>query len=144
MLLTCEARGCAGAGGDQRLLHAWSLLGDQHGPLWDRAQAQAPEAAVCSGVAVVLRSLGAARMVVGHTPQQSGRAAARCGGRLLLLDTGMSAGMLGSPAAAWACWARDSNASDAGAPPVTGEDGLLDLSYSISGMMYADGRQQML
>jgi hypothetical protein len=51
----------------------------------------------------VLARLGVRRLVVGHTPQAPGRAAARCGGRLLLLDTGMSSGMLGSPAAAWVC-----------------------------------------
>jgi hypothetical protein len=73
----------------------------------------------------VLARLGVRRLVVGHTPQASGRAAARCGGRLLLLDTGMSSGMLGSPAAAWVCHPGDSLQpldDDAGGVGVSGGD----------------------
>lgn len=51
----------------------------------------------------VLRRLNVRRLIVGHTPQDSGRAASRCSGKLLLLDTGMSVGMMDSPAAAWIC-----------------------------------------
>lgn len=68
----------------------------------------------CVSCAQVLARLDVRRLVVGHTPQSSGRAAVRCEGKLLLLDTGMSSGMMGSPAAAWLCHAGDAQGSTAG------------------------------
>lgn len=51
----------------------------------------------------MLQLLGVQQLVVGHTPQEKGRAGVRCGGKLLLLDTGMSSGMMDNPASAWMC-----------------------------------------
>ena len=65
------------------------VLGPE-GPLWYRGYLQAPEAVACAELAGVLEALGAERMVVGHTTQRTGRVAARCGGRLLGIDTGIS------------------------------------------------------
>lgn len=90
----------------------------------------------------VLQQLGVQRLVVGHTPQAKGRAATRCGGRLLLLDTGMSSGMMDAPAAAWMCHpgsaasysssSRGSSSSDSGSNIVS-SSGTDDKSSSIAG-----------
>jgi hypothetical protein len=90
----------------------------------------------------VLARLGVQRLVVGHTPQASGRAGVRCQGRLLLLDTGMSSGMLGSPAAAWICHAGEVQGSNSG--PLGNEmDGgggsARSGQHVVSVVAYADG-----
>lgn len=67
------------------------ILGED-GPLWNRSFALVEsEEAVCAALDQSLASLGAQRMVVGHTVQESGRIRSRCGGRLWLTDTGASA-----------------------------------------------------
>jgi hypothetical protein len=58
--------------------------------LQDRSLAYGKEKAICSDLEKTLTHLGAARLVVGHTPQESRRAGIRCGGRLVLLDVAMS------------------------------------------------------
>ncbi len=50
---------------------------------------------------------------MGHTVQEDGKIGIRCGGRLLLLDVGMSAWMADGPATALRC------TSDAGLEVVT-------------------------
>lgn len=65
------------------------VLGEE-GPLWYRGYLQAPEPLACAELGRALQALGARRMVVGHTTQRSGRVAARCGGQLLGIDTGIS------------------------------------------------------
>ncbi|KAF6252495.1 hypothetical protein COO60DRAFT_1704259 [Scenedesmus sp. NREL 46B-D3] len=100
-LQSCDSRACPDGAA---LLHrTMAVLSSGQGPVWSRQQAQGREGGVCWHLGQVLARLGVRRLVVGHTPQATGRAAARCGGRLLLLDTGMSSGMHGSPAAAWLC-----------------------------------------
>ena len=71
------------------------------GPFWLRKLALGSEAAACADVAKVLRAADATRMVVGHTVQPQG-ARTRCGGALVLLDSGVSRAYYGSPAA-WEC-----------------------------------------
>ena len=66
------------------------VLGSE-GPLWLRDYLQAPPSIACPMLADALASLGAARMVVGHTTQRTGRVATRCEGALLGIDTGISA-----------------------------------------------------
>lgn len=87
------------------------VLGDE-GPLWYRGYLQAPEPIACAELGQALTALGARRMVVGHTTQRTGRIAARCGGQLLAIDTGISAHYGGHRAAlelrdgdAWALYA---------------------------------------
>lgn len=68
--------------------------------LQDRRLAQGPEGRVCPELRVVLAHFGAARLVLGHTPQLGGnrwgqpgrmrRAGVHCRGRLVLLDVAMS------------------------------------------------------
>jgi hypothetical protein len=65
------------------------ILGEE-GPLWYRAYLLADETIACAEVKDALATLGARRMVMGHTTQSSGRVASRCGGRLLGIDTGVS------------------------------------------------------
>lgn len=61
------------------------------GPLWNRSYLLAEEPTACPQLEAALARLGAARMVVGHTTQDSGRIARRCDGRLWGIDTGISA-----------------------------------------------------
>jgi hypothetical protein len=61
------------------------------GPLWNRAFLLEDEPAVCPELDGALAALGADRMVVGHTTQDSGRVGSRCAGKLWGIDTGISA-----------------------------------------------------
>jgi Calcineurin-like phosphoesterase. len=67
-----------------------SVLGEE-GPLWYRGYLLADEGPACDELGRALSALHVRRMVVGHTVQKSGRIADRCGGRLLGIDTGISA-----------------------------------------------------
>ncbi len=58
------------------------------GPVWTRAYGVDPPD--CVGLAAALEALGAARMVVGHTPQQAGITSA-CNGALWRIDVGLAA-----------------------------------------------------
>jgi hypothetical protein len=69
---------------------ATSVVVSPTGPLWDRDYVLAPESEVCPRLAEVLASTGKARMVVGHTTRMDGRILTRCGGRLHVLDIGIS------------------------------------------------------
>lgn len=66
------------------------ILGSD-GPLWNRVYLQSEDPVTCPLLERALARLGARRMVVGHTTQESGRIADRCGGRLYGIDTGVSA-----------------------------------------------------
>ncbi len=61
------------------------------GPLWNRAYLLSDPVTACAELGRSLVALGATRMVVGHTTQDSGRIAVRCGGQLWGIDTGISA-----------------------------------------------------
>jgi hypothetical protein len=62
-------------------------LGDDS-PIWYRGYLQG--AGACQELERALESLGAQRMVVGHTTQRTGRIAVGCEGRVLGIDTGIS------------------------------------------------------
>ncbi|KAI9470998.1 MAG: Metallo-dependent phosphatase-like protein [Benjaminiella poitrasii] len=71
-------------------------LGDTHGvfggdgPTWYRGYALDDEAEVCDLLAQALELLEANRMVVGHTVQHDGAIHTRCGGKVILIDIGIS------------------------------------------------------
>ncbi len=65
------------------------VLGPE-GPLWFRGYVQLPESEACPMLAEALQKLGARRMIVGHTTRDDGRVQARCGGALVVVDTGIS------------------------------------------------------
>jgi len=65
------------------------VLGED-GPVWYRGYLQGELTQSCPALQQALASLGAERMVVGHTVQKSGQVAVRCGGALLGIDTGIS------------------------------------------------------
>jgi len=72
-----------------------ALLGEA-GPLWTRRLSLgADEPGVCGELERTLSAFGAARMVVGHTPQEDGMVHHRCGGRLILADTMISEAFTG-------------------------------------------------
>lgn len=80
-----------------------AVLGNT-GPVWTRLLSRGDEATVaCPLLADALAAVGggARRMVVGHTVQQAngGAIATRCGGRLVLIDTGSSSYYGGSSSA---------------------------------------------
>jgi hypothetical protein len=62
---------------------------DQDGPLWYRGLASAEESAEAANVDAVLRTHGAKRIVIGHTVTE-GTVMPRFGGRVLMIDAGMS------------------------------------------------------
>ncbi|HKP63041.1 MAG TPA: metallophosphoesterase [Polyangiales bacterium] len=65
------------------------ILLAEDAPIWTRLYSAAPDDSACVELSQALRELGAARMVVGHTPQPRGIAAA-CSGKVWRIDTGMS------------------------------------------------------
>jgi hypothetical protein len=73
----------------QRILtiDKWGLLAGD-GPLWYRGYATLGDDAEPQ-IAALLKRLGAARFVVGHTPQIPGGIRVRFGNRIFLIDTGM-------------------------------------------------------
>ncbi len=71
--------------------NAQSLVLGPDGPLWNRAYLLEDPVAICPELSRALATLGARRMVVGHTTQDSGRIATRCDGELYGIDTGISA-----------------------------------------------------
>ncbi|KAH8814692.1 Metallo-dependent phosphatase-like protein [Flagelloscypha sp. PMI_526] len=68
---------------------AEAALYDSNGPLWYRGWALQDEATVCSQVDEVLEKTGTRRMIMGHTPDFTG-IVARCGGKIIIIDTGIS------------------------------------------------------
>ena len=66
----------------------WNVLAAE-GPLWYRGYAQLPDDPSGGPFAALLTKYNARRFVVAHTPQQTGRIAARFGGRAFVIDTGM-------------------------------------------------------
>lgn len=59
------------------------------GPLWFRGYAEWPEEEGVTKLEPALAKWGAARIVVGHTPQKDGQIRSRFGNRVFLIDTGM-------------------------------------------------------
>ncbi|MCB9677509.1 MAG: metallophosphoesterase [Alphaproteobacteria bacterium] len=66
------------------------INGDR-GPTWYRGYVQDAEAEACAELEKALATLGAKRMVVGHTTRRDGVVEARCGGRITVIDIGISA-----------------------------------------------------
>lgn len=88
------------------------IVGDE-GPVWTRVYSEDDDSHACASVEKVLAEANATRLVVGHTVQNKVRS--RCGGRIVLADTGMS-WAYGGPASfveyadgdAWAVYPPDS------------------------------------
>jgi hypothetical protein len=82
---------------DERAL-AGGMAVDEDGPLWYRGLARDAEAALAAHVDAVLASLGVRRIVIGHTVT-AGAVLPRFGGKVILIDVGLSAVYGGPPAA---------------------------------------------
>jgi hypothetical protein len=65
-----------------------AILLAEDGPIWTRSYSS-PGKEDCASLASALGSLGARRMVVGHTPQEHGISSA-CEGQIFRIDVGMS------------------------------------------------------
>lgn len=71
-------------------LREWSII-DENGPVWFRGLARWDELEDLPQVRALTERYEAVRVVVGHTPQASGRIIARFEHRVFLIDTGMLA-----------------------------------------------------
>ncbi|KAG5505022.1 hypothetical protein JKF63_04469 [Porcisia hertigi] len=69
------------------------------GPLWTRKMILESMSEECADVRAALSRLNATRVVVGHTPQGSGRVEQYCDGQVLAIDVGMSRWMYDKVAA---------------------------------------------
>ncbi len=78
--------------GDSRVL-------GENGPLWYRGYWRQTEEQACQEAQFVLSTMGATRMVMGHTTQRDGQIRARCNGTLFAIDTGISQHYGQNPAA---------------------------------------------
>jgi hypothetical protein len=72
------------------------LILESESPVWARTYSEDPGIAECAQLEAALATLGAARLVVGHTVQDEANAA--CDGQVWRLDVGMSEYYGGSPA----------------------------------------------
>lgn len=77
-------------------MESYGRQGDEHGvfggvgPTWYRGYALDDEEVICSVLDSALELLEANRMVVGHTVQHDGAIHTRCGGKIILIDIGIS------------------------------------------------------
>ncbi|KAJ3194651.1 hypothetical protein HK101_002240 [Irineochytrium annulatum] len=89
------------------------------GVLWYRGYAQDPEKQVCKLLRKALKSLGARRMVMGHTPQLDGHILSRCKGKAIVIDVGISSYYGGNCAA-------------------------LEIKDDVARALYCDGTRKLL
>ncbi|TDL25706.1 Metallo-dependent phosphatase [Rickenella mellea] len=64
-------------------------LYDSDGPLWYRGWATDNEERVCGAIDDVLNRIGVRRLIMGHTPDFE-QIVSRCGGKIIIIDTGIS------------------------------------------------------
>ncbi|ESL11021.1 serine/threonine protein phosphatase [Trypanosoma rangeli SC58] len=74
------------------------LLG-AFGPLWTRKMIMDATNGRCENIRKMLSSMGAKRIVVGHTPQRSGHVELFCDDSVIAIDVGLSRWMYGNVAA---------------------------------------------
>ncbi len=79
-----------------------NLLSDASSPVWYRAYVQQYEAEICPEVQQVVQALQVQRIVSGHNIMQNGKIKSLCGGRINLIDVGMSRAYFGNMAV-WKC-----------------------------------------
>jgi hypothetical protein len=77
---------------------SWTVM-DSDGPLWYRGLATLPDDSLGASLDAVLGVYGAEHVVGGHTPTPDFRVRERAGGRVFLIDTGLSAAVGGRPSA---------------------------------------------
>lgn len=70
-----------------------------NGPLWTRKMIMDSMSGDCDDTRAALKELGATRVVVGHTPQDSGHVEQYCDGQVLAIDVGVSRWMYNKVAA---------------------------------------------
>ncbi len=67
-----------------------ALATGEQGPLWYRGLAREDETAFSPSVDLVLQKIGARAVVIGHTVTSTGRVETRFGGRVVMIDAGMT------------------------------------------------------
>ncbi|KFG46650.1 Ser/Thr phosphatase family protein [Toxoplasma gondii p89] len=73
------------------------FVAGSQGPLWTRVYSMGQMTKICEELDKTLGILDSEKMVIGHTVQESGNIEVYCGGRLLLIDTGVSRYVADSP-----------------------------------------------
>ena len=70
-------------------INGWFMLA-QRGPIWSKGYAESPEGMLEGTLPGLLEATGAQTVVAGHVPSEDGAILARAGGKLFMIDTGMS------------------------------------------------------
>jgi len=70
-------------------INGWFMLA-QRGPIWSNGYAESPEGMLEATLPGLLEATGAQAVVAGHVPSEDGAILARAGGKLFMIDTGMS------------------------------------------------------
>ncbi|KAL3131729.1 hypothetical protein ABBQ38_007449 [Trebouxia sp. C0009 RCD-2024] len=78
------------------------LLTGGNSPVWYRGYVQDYEAKLCPEVQQVVQTLKVQRIVSGHNVMQNGKIRSLCGGRVTLIDVGISHAYFGN-LAVWRC-----------------------------------------
>ena len=71
-------------------------------PVWYRGYVQRSETEICPEVQQVVQAMQVQRIVSGHNIMQNGKVRSMCGGRVNLIDVGMSHAYFGN-IAVWKC-----------------------------------------
>jgi len=101
-MLTAAAGAVHACSAGQCTKDQMNLLSDASSPVWYRAYVQQYEAEICPEVQQVVQALQVQRIVSGHNIMQNGKIKSLCGGRINLIDVGMSRAYFGNMAV-WKC-----------------------------------------
>jgi len=106
----------------ERLLawDTWSIFSES-GPLWFRGYSNWSDEEAAARIPPLLDAFGVRRIVVGHTPQETGRIRARAGGGLFLVDSGINTSYV-----------------------VGGHPGALEVLDGTASALYSDGERELL
>ncbi|KAG5479136.1 hypothetical protein LSCM1_02989 [Leishmania martiniquensis] len=114
-----------------------SYLGSS-GPLWTRKMIRESMRNKCADVRAALKQLNATRVVVGHTPQESGNIGQYCDGQVLAIDVGMSRWMYGEVAVLELVFFKYTD-SITGASSVNLV--ISELREGVSGLLHTDAEE---
>jgi len=98
----------------------WSIFSAQ-GPLWYRGYSEWTDEEAAAQIPPLLEAFGVRRIVVGHTPQGTGRIRSRASGGLFLVDSGINTSYV-----------------------VGGHPGALEIFDGTVSALYSDGGREVL
>ncbi|KAI0749773.1 Metallo-dependent phosphatase [Daedaleopsis nitida] len=118
-------------------------LYDAGGPLWYRGWALDPEEKVCKEVDEVLKVTGTRRMVMGHTPDFQ-KIVSRCGGKIIIIDTGISHAYGGALSALTVTYTLTPAPSDASGQKVWNEKEVVKALYVDMEVVLAEDERAVI